>query len=116
MNDRMITTGMSAKIVSGLLKKGWSVRRIARTIGVSVEFVEGVQKKVHVLTLRDIESLADRSGQTVNRMIFDSLTPVRAESRPLFDSVRQVLDACETSNVAVPRKSRKKRRVGQKAA
>src|SRR3954465_7113265 len=108
MNDRMITTSMSAQTAAALLKKGWSIGRIARTIHAEPQFVEGIQRRAHVLTVKDIELLAERSGQTVNRMVLNSLLPVRAEMRPLFDSIRDVLEASEGPVLGARRRNPRK--------
>jgi hypothetical protein len=111
MNDRMITTTMSARIVSGLLKNGWTVGRIAKAIDAPSDFIEGVKAKRHVLTMRDINALARREGQSVNMMILNSLGPVKPELRPLFDSVKDLIGASESAIPHTQRRSagRKKR-------
>jgi len=94
MNDRMITTAMSAKIVSNLLKKGWTVRRIAKVIGASQDFIEGVRAKRHVFTVHDIEGLAQRNRQSFNMMIVESF-PITRENRSLIESTRNLVRTCE---------------------
>lgn len=91
--ERMITTDMSANIVAGLLKRRWTIARIARTIDAPLEFVEGVRAKRHVLTVADIKALANQTGETPAMMIFDSITDIPSRVRPLFDVTRQSLAA-----------------------
>src|SRR4051794_37544015 len=105
MNDRMITTAMSAKIVSGLLKQGWTIRRIAKVIDAPEDFVDGVRSKQHVLTVNGITALAKRHGQSVNLMLLDSLLPVKPEMRPLYDSIRELVELSESPQPRVQRKA-----------
>jgi hypothetical protein len=115
VNDRMITTDMSAKIVAGLVKKGWTVRRLARAIDPPEQFIEGVQAKHNVLTMKDVEVLAQRAGENVNLMLLNSMTP-RPELRPLFDSVRNLLELNNTPDVHARRKPASRKRRSRKTA
>ena len=115
MNDRMITTVMSANIVGNLLKRGWSVRRIAKTIDATPGFIEGVRQKHHVFTVRDIEALARRNDQSFNMMIVESF-PVTPKNRGLIEAGRNLIRMCESPMPAVPARSSHRRRRVKKAA
>src|SRR5689334_16166636 len=93
MLDRMITTEISANIVDSLLKRRWTMKRIAGTIGAPIGFVQGVKAKAQVLTLADIKALAKESGQTAPLMILNSIGNVGPHAKPLFDLTRQSLEA-----------------------
>ena len=116
MNDRMISTGMSAKIISNLVKRGWSVRRIAKAIDATAAFIEGVQTKRHVLTVNDIKALAQQSGQSFNMMIMESFT-ITPENRRFIESGMNLIRLHESPGPSSSRgASRRKRRVKSKAA
>jgi len=112
----MITTDMSANMVSSLLKRRWSLKRIAQTIDAPVSFVQGIQAKKHVLTLADVTALAQATGQTAPLMIFNSITDIPSHVRPLFDVTRQSLEASSKLESSLRQKSPKRRRSGTKAA
>jgi hypothetical protein len=116
MDDRMITTTMSSRIVSGLMKKGWTIRRLARTLNADSRFVEGVKAKQHVLTMNDINALAQAAGKSVNMMILDSLEPVKPKFRRLIGSVRDLIEVSEAPIPQEQRKPSKTRRSRTKAA
>jgi hypothetical protein len=115
MNDRMITAGMSAKLVSNLVKRAWTVRRIAKAVDASPSFIEGVRAKRHVLTVRDIETLAQRSGQSFNMMIVESF-PVTARNRGLIEASRNLVQVCESPIPDAPARKPSRRRPQKRAA
>jgi hypothetical protein len=118
MLDRLITTDMSASIIAGLLKNGWTTIRIARAIDAPLSFIHGVQAKSHVLTMKDIRKLARGSGQTPELFAFHAISPasIKPELRPLYESTRSLLERSSSVRVAPVRKATKKRRAGTKAA
>jgi hypothetical protein len=93
--DRMITTRMSVNIVADLLKRGFTVEDVADAIHVNSEFVQRVQKKVHTLRHADVQLLAKLAGLTPQRLLLNSLRPVKPEFRKLFEVVRQQLELTE---------------------
>lgn len=114
--ERMITTDMSANIVTKLLKQGWTVERVAETLDSPLAFVAGVRAKKHVLTLRDVRKLAKRVGETPQLMLLNSADP-RPGMEPLFDVIRHALEV--SAGVRTPTRSKtgsKKRRTGSRAA
>jgi hypothetical protein len=113
--DRLIATDMSANIVTEFLDRGWTVSRIARAIGASMTFVQGVQAKRHVLTTADVEVLAKRSRQSAPLMLLNALEAcgVKPEYKPLFDSTRAVL---ETSAGLRPARQKTRKRAARRRA
>jgi hypothetical protein len=93
MIERLITTEMSANILNDLRKRGWTRQRIAKAIKAPMRFVKGVEAKLQVLTLPDIEALAERTDDTAELLILNSMTNIRPEVQPLVDSTRRVLEA-----------------------
>src|SRR5436190_23017045 len=89
--ERMITTDMSVNIVSRLLKQNWTMKRIAETIGASVDFIERLQDKKHVFTWNDLRRLSRKTGETPELMFLNSVD-VRPGLEPLFESVRRTLE------------------------
>jgi hypothetical protein len=89
--ERMITTDMSANVVAGLLKRGWSSKKIAQTIEAPTYFIDGVRAKKHVLTWRDLTRIA-RATRTSPELVFVNAIDVRAGMKPLFDSLRETLE------------------------
>jgi hypothetical protein len=114
--DRMITTDMSAHIVADLLRRRWSIKRIARTIDAPLEFVHGVQAKKQVFTLQDVERIADAVGETAPLILFNSITKVPEHLQPLFDSTRQMLESSRRFENSLKRKSPSRRKSGINAA
>jgi len=114
--ERMITTDISANIVQGLLKRRWTLKRIARAIDAPVEFVEGVRAKKHVLTLADIKALAKETGQTAPLMILKCVPNIGSDVRPLFDLTRQSLEASAKLDASLRRPVRKRRGTRSQAA
>jgi hypothetical protein len=117
MDDRMIDTTMSSRIIGGLLKKGWTIRRLAKTLDAPTRFIEGVRSKKHVLTINDIKSLAHADRQSTNMMILSSLEPAKPEFRELIDATRHLLQSSESPIPHAQRKNTsRKRRIRDKAA
>lgn len=112
----MITTDMSANIVGSLLKRKWSVRRIARTIRAPEEFVHGVISKKRVLTLTDIKAIAEATGGTAPLMILNSITDINPSNLPLVEVTRRSLRDSADFAAAIRPKTRKRRRTGSRAA
>jgi hypothetical protein len=111
MIDRYITTRMSANIVAGLIRSGWTESRIASAIKAPLTFVRGVQAKRQVLAFDDIRALARRTRQSPHLMLLNAIPP--SESNPdlkaLFASTRQALQASQPNRgLARKRRSRSK--------
>lgn len=113
--ERMITTDMSANIVANLLKRGWTIPRVAETLDAPVDFVEGARAKKHVLALCDIKKLAKATGQTAQLMLLDSVEP-HAGMEPLFDVTRRALEVSAAVRAGRPKTVTKKRRSRSRAA
>lgn len=110
--ERMITTDMSANIVADLLKLRWSIKRIAQTIGAPTEFVKGVQNKKHVLTFADLETIAAKTGGSAWLILLNSMKDVPEQLKPLFESTRRFIDACDApipTSKKIKRKTRRSR-------
>ncbi|HTL28202.1 MAG TPA: hypothetical protein VL282_03235 [Tepidisphaeraceae bacterium] len=114
--ERMISTDMSASIVADLLKRRWTVKRIAQAIDAPIEFVKGVQEKKHVLTLSDIESLAKKSGQIAPLMILHSIKSVPNKLKPLFASTKQLLESSAQLHASLKKPKSTSRRSRTRAA
>jgi hypothetical protein len=118
MLDRIITTKMSARIIARLLKEGWTVERVARTIDAPESFVRGVQAKQHVLTFKDIEAIADHTPETAPLMILNSIPPadINPEVKALFDTLRVQLETSASVDKEFRTKTTRKRRTRTRAA
>jgi hypothetical protein len=114
--DRLITTDMSANIVTELLERGWTASSIARAIGAPVRFIQGVQARRHVLTTADVEALARRSRQTAPLMLLNALEAcgINPEYKPLIDSTRAALET--SAGIRPVRKKARKRTARRRAA
>jgi hypothetical protein len=111
MLDRYITTRMSANIVGGLIKSGWTASRIASAIKAPLAFVEGVQAKRQVLSFNDIRVLAARTRYSPHLMLLNAVPPseMNPELKALFASTRQALEASQADRTpARKRRSRSK--------
>ncbi len=114
--DRMITTDISANIVAGLLRRRWTIKRIARAIGAPLEFVQWVQARKQVLTLPDIQAIAAQTNETASQLILDAITDIGPDVQPLFDVTRRSLRASAKLRAKLRRRTRKSRRASVKAA
>lgn len=110
----MITTRMSANIVADLLKTGVDISQMAHSLNVSPAFIQRVQKKLHSFTYSDVKRLAKLTDWSPQLLIFNSVRPIRAEAKGLFESVREMLEVC--NSVDSQFRSKTKKRGTKKAA
>ena len=113
--DRVITTRMSANIVADLLKMGFTLPAMADALKVREDYVRRVQRKLHSFTFRDIRRLAKLPDTTPHLLLFNSIRPIPADVRELFDSTRQMLETGASVDSRF-RKRRKRRSSRTKAA
>ena len=113
--DRIITTKMSANVVSDLMKSGVSVSEMAGALKVHDDFIRRVQRKLHSFSYDDIRRLSKLVGLTPQELLFNTMRPVPAELKELFDVTREML-AVNASVDPRFRKRIKKRRSKTKAA
>jgi hypothetical protein len=108
---------MSAKIISNLMKRRWTMEPMAHSIAVSTDFIERVRAKKNVLTWADLKKLASLTKQSAQLILLNSIH-IRPGMEPLFESTRRVL---ELSATPIPRQRQvndhgKRRRSTTKAA
>ena len=119
MLERALTTRCCGDIVRMLTKeRGWTIARIARTIGASADYVRRVAARKQSFQMADVEALAKALKQPAFKLIFDSIqrdkqTP---EMKALYDLTQREIDRHDEFARALRRKPTKKRRVGTKAA
>src|SRR5438067_2403236 len=98
MLERLITPENSAEVVQLLTqKRGWSIRRVARTIDAPEEFIHRVKSGRQSLEYKDLESLAKACRQTPHLLIFDAIPyeKLSPDLKGLYASTRKVIKAGE---------------------
>ncbi len=88
MHKHTLKIGTSQKVLANLLEMpGWSVARVARTLGISRDYIRGVQSGKHGMRSSEVETLAKASGRESHEMIFESIkrTDFAPKDRALYD-------------------------------
>jgi hypothetical protein len=71
--------------VADILKKpSWSLARVARTIGLPVEYVQRVRCGRQSFQVADVEALAKACGAKAHELVFDTFKDSLARKDPDF--------------------------------
>ena len=90
MLELVLTTNCCKEIVRHMLeKRGWTIARIARTIGATRDYVHRIQTKKQSFQVSDVESLAKAVGVRPAILVFESMRrdELSSKGRELFDMV-----------------------------
>jgi hypothetical protein len=74
MEHRFLTPEISSEVVALLInKRGWAATRVAKTLGVSTDFVKRVRAGKQNLEMRDLAALAKASGEETHMLLYKSV-------------------------------------------
>jgi hypothetical protein len=113
--DQIITTRMSATVVADLIRSGITLAEMARALKAREDFLRRVQRKLHSFTYQQVKQLAKLTDLTPQLLLVNSMRPIPAESKELFESTRQLLEVSASFDSQF-RKRRKRRSTRSRAA
>ena len=119
MLEQALTTDCCHDIIWMLRKRRrWTLQRIARVLGQSVEYVQRIESRRQSFQISDVEALAKACKVKPYRLVFDSIRreTYAPEMQGLFDLGLREVESAEEFERAMRRKPAKKRRARTKAA
>jgi hypothetical protein len=78
-----------------LVKKRWSIQRIAKRINASRDYVIRVHRAKQNFEFADVESLARACHRDTHRFVFEAMQPAKmtADQRELYELTRKMLQS-----------------------
>jgi hypothetical protein len=118
MLERALTNEVCAQIIELLLRKRWTVAKIARVVGAAPEYVQRVRDRKQSFQMIDVERLAKACKIEPHRLIFDSFQrdQLDPETQGLYDLALKEINSHAELKQVLMRKPGRKRRSGTKAA
>jgi hypothetical protein len=119
MLERALTTACCRDIVRFLtVELGWTVARIARTIGAPSDCLNRIQSGKQSFQLSDVEALARASRRETHMLIFESIRRNEAlpQDQGLYDLALKEIKRHQEFRRTLARKPARKRRTPTKAA
>lgn len=103
-NRRIVSSSLSARIVSYLGQRGYSQAKIARMLGVSEPFISLVKSKERGLTLDHLERLSLALSVPLGALLLSVTPPPRKASKPVkefFASSERLLKRMDDTREAI---------------
>jgi hypothetical protein len=97
---------------------GWTISRIARTIGAPIDYVQRIQAGKQSFQLSEVQALARASRKEMHMLIFESIRrdQLSAQDQGLYDLALDEVKRHHEFRRALARKPTRKRRARTKAA
>lgn len=108
-----LTTRVCSQMIEGLEERGWTIAKVARTIGASIEYVHRIRNRTQSFQLADVEALARAARRSPHELVFACLRRDRLsrELRGLYDIAHGELKRHESLRRALsssPERARRK--------